>query len=55
MVSFHVPQTKSESQTQTVTTRNETTADNLTKGVTFSFHSPAVRKVLVFSDTFLFA
>jgi len=32
-----------------VITQNETTADNLT----FSFHSPAVRKVPVFSETFL--
>ena len=36
-----------------VTTQNETTADNHTVGFTFSFHSPAVRKVLVFSGTFL--
>lgn len=36
-----------------VTTQNETTADNHTKSFTFSFHSPAVRKVPVFSGTFL--
>jgi hypothetical protein len=36
-----------------VTTQNEITADNHTRGFTFSFHSPAVRKVPVFSGTFL--
>lgn len=36
-----------------VTTQNETTADNHRKGFTFSFHSLAVWKLPVFSETFL--